>query len=224
MTPEDGKGKRRSPPRPRARKSAAPAPPRTETAAQVEMTAGSATLAVTDVLRLVAGEHAHPHAILGAHPAATAGVRGVIVRALAAHAAPLECLLDDGQAIPLERDVEGLSDLYSVFLAGATLPLSYRFRITFVDGSTWERGDPYRFLPTLGEVDLHLFNEGTHRELWKKLGAHIRMVDGVRGVGFAVWAPTARRVSVVGEFCNWDGRVFPMRLLGSSGVWELFIP
>ena len=224
MTPEDGKGKRRSPPRPRARKSDTPAPPRAATAAEVEMTAVSATLAVTDVLRLVAGEHAHPHAILGAHPAALAGVRGVIVRALAANAARVECLLDDGQAMPLERDVEGLSDLYSVFLPDVTLPLSYRFRITYVDGSTWERGDPYRFLPTLGDVDLHLFNEGTHRRLWKKLGAHVRVIDGVAGVSFAVWAPNARRVSVVGDFCSWDGRAFPMRMLGASGVWELFVP
>ena len=138
-----------------------------------------------------------------------AGVRGVVIRALAANAARVECVLDDGRAVPLDRDAEGLSDLYSVFLPGATLPLSYHFRMTYVDGTTWERGDPYRFLPTLGDVDLHLFNEGTHRRLWKKLGAHVRVIDGVAGVSFAVWAPNARRVSVVGEFCAWDGRVFP---------------
>jgi 1,4-alpha-glucan branching enzyme len=173
---------------------------------------------------LLAGEHAQPHAILGAHPAATAGVRGVVIRALAANAVRVECVLEDGRAIPLDRDAEGLSDLYSAFLPGAALPLSYHFRITYVDGTTWERGDPYRFLPTLGDVDLHLFNEGTHRQLWKKLGAHVYVIDGVAGVGFAVWAPNARRVSVVGEFCAWDGRVFPMRMLGGSGVWELFVP
>ncbi|HEY4131844.1 MAG TPA: 1,4-alpha-glucan branching protein GlgB, partial [Gemmatimonadaceae bacterium] len=97
-------------------------------------------------------------------------------------------------------------------------------RFYYPDGAVWERVDPYRFLPTLGDVDLHLFNEGTHRQLWKKLGAHVRTMDGVNGVAFAVWAPNARRVSVIGDFCGWDGRVFPMRSLGSSGVWELFIP
>jgi 1,4-alpha-glucan branching enzyme len=73
-------------------------------------------------------------------------------------------------------------------------------------------------------LDLHLFNEGTHRRLWTRLGAHVRRVDGVEGVSFALWAPSARRVSVIGEFCRWDGRLLPMRQLGSSGVFELFVP
>ncbi|MGH7632341.1 MAG: 1,4-alpha-glucan branching protein GlgB, partial [Gemmatimonadaceae bacterium] len=82
----------------------------------------------------------------------------------------------------------------------------------------------YRFLPTVGDLDLHLFNEGTHRRLWETLGAHARTVDGVAGTSFAVWAPNARRVSVIGDFNAWDGRVFPMRSLGASGVFELFVP
>ena len=104
------------------------------------------------------------------------------------------------------------------------VPLRYRLRFHFADGRTWERDDPYRFLPTLGELDLHLFGEGTHRRLWQHLGAHPRRVDGTAGVAFAVWAPNAQRVSVVGDFCGWDGRLFPMRQLGSSGVFELFVP
>jgi 1,4-alpha-glucan branching enzyme len=88
----------------------------------------------------------------------------------------------------------------------------------------WERDDPYRFLPTLGDVDLHLFNEGTHRRVGERLGARVMEMDGVEGTAFAVWAPAARRVSVVGDFCRWDGRLFPMRALGSSGVFELFVP
>src|SRR4051812_12003948 len=76
----------------------------------------------------------------------------------------------------------------------------------------------------IGDVDLHLFNEGTHRALWKMLGAHVRTVDGVPGVRFAVWAPNARRVSVVGDFSAWDGRAHHMHRLGRSGVFELFIP
>src|SRR5262245_6022611 len=174
--------------------------------------------------RLLAGDFANPHDILGVHPAEQDGQSGVIVRALTPDAVRGECVLDDGRVVQLSRVADGLSDLYTAFMPGATLPLDYRLRFYYVDDAVWERRDAYRFLPTLGEVDLHLFNEGTHLELWKKLGAHVRVMDGVTGVGFAVWAPNARRVSVIGDFCGWDGRLFPMRMLGSSGVWELFVP
>jgi 1,4-alpha-glucan branching enzyme len=177
-----------------------------------------------EIDRLLASGHAEPHSILGAHPASLNGRQGVVVRTLAVAASRVECVLPGGHTVPLTRHARGHSDLYAGFIAGVQLPLDYRLRFHFADGSTWERRDPYRFLPTLGEVDLHLFNEGTHRELWKKLGAHVRTIAGIRGVSFAVWAPNARRVSVVGDFCRWDGRTYPMRMLGSSGVWELFIP
>jgi 1,4-alpha-glucan branching enzyme len=176
-----------------------------------------------DLDRLLAGEHSNPHSILGAHEATIAGETGVVIRALIPNAVYAECVFDDGRLVPLAREAEGQSDLYGVFVARTT-PIRYRFRFHYADGATWDRADPYRFPPTLGDVDLHLFNEGTHRQLWKVLGAHMRTVDGVSGVSFAVWAPNARRVSVVGEFCAWDGRIFPMRMLGSSGVWEIFLP
>jgi 1,4-alpha-glucan branching enzyme len=117
--------------------------------------------------------------------------------------------------------VEG--GLFTCTVRGS-LPIRYRVRFDFPGGAVWERGDPYRFPPTLGDVDLHLFNEGSHRQLWRKLGAHPMTFDGVEGTAFAVWAPNARRVSVVGDFCAWDGRLCPMRQMGSSGVWEIFIP
>jgi len=102
----------------------------------------------------------------------------------------------------------------------------YAYELVIRDFAGRERRvrDPYSFLPTLGEMDLYLFNEGTHRRLYDKLGAHLLEVDGVRGVRFAVWAPNAQRVSVVGPWNRWDGRYHPMRRLGSSGVWELFLP
>jgi 1,4-alpha-glucan branching enzyme len=84
--------------------------------------------------------------------------------------------------------------------------------------------DPHRFTPTLGDIDIHLFSQGTHRRIWEKLGAHPMTLDGERGTAFAVWAPNARRVSVVGDFCNWDGRRYPMRPIGSSGIFERFVP
>jgi 1,4-alpha-glucan branching enzyme len=146
------------------------------------------------------------------------------VRAYHPDAAGVDCLLADGETHEVHSMQRVGGGLFAVFLPGETLPLRYRFRFRFADGNTWERRDPYAFLPTLGDVDLHLFNEGTHRRLWERLGAHPRTVDGVEGVAFAVWAPNARRVSVIGDFCGWDGRLLPMRLLGSSGVYELFVP
>ena len=170
--------------------------------------------------RLRDGEHTEPHRILGTHPAAVDGIDGVVVRAFHPDAIRVEWVAEDA-AVPMEAAGDGL---FSVFLPGARLPLRYRYRFHFADGAVWERGDPYRFLPTLGDMDLYLFNEGTHRRLWKVLGAHCRYLDGERGVSFSVWAPNARRVSVVGDFCAWDGRLFPMREMGSSGIFELFIP
>ena len=101
---------------------------------------------------------------------------------------------------------------FSIFVAGrdATVP-RYTLRFLAHDGHTWERGDPYRHAADVGEMDLYLFSEGTHRRLWTMLGAHLRTVDGDEGTAFVVWAPNAERVSVVGDWCNWDGRQFPMR-------------
>ncbi len=174
-----------------------------------------------EIDRLLTGQESDPHHILGVHPASDNGTDGVVVRAMHPDASGVECLLDDGTAVPLERIAHGL---FAAFLPDRTLPLRYRLRFRFANGDTWERGDPYRFLPTLGELDVFLFNQGTHRRLWEVLGAHPREVEGERGVSFAVWAPNARRVSVVGDFDGWDGRLLPMRRVGSSGIFELFVP
>ena len=200
-------------PKPRARTGAGSGPSATELLPNAD-----------DLARLLAGEYAQPHAILGAHALSAGGVNGVVIRALMPGATGAEAVLEDDRVIPLDVCVSGLANLYCGFVAGAALPLRYRLRFHFADGATWERDDAYRFLPTLGDIDLHLFGEGTHRRLWEKLGAHVRTMDGVAGVSFAVWAPNARRVSVVGDFCGWDGRIFPMRSMGASGVFELFVP
>src|SRR6185437_9499054 len=91
-------------------------------------------------------------------------------------------------------------------------------------GKTIHLDDPYGFMPTLGDLDLQLIAEGRHERLYERLGAHLREVDGVVGTAFAVWAPSARSVSIVGDFNDWDGRIHPMRSLGGSGIWELFVP
>ncbi len=174
-----------------------------------------------DRSRLLAGEHSSPHSILGLHPESLQGVPGATLRAYHPDAVSCECLLEGDGWRPLKAQGGGL---FSAFFPSVTPPRDYRLRFGFLNGATWERRDPYRFLPTLGDLDLHLFGEGKHRDLWKLLGAHLRRIDGVDGVSFAVWAPNARRVSVLGDFCGWDARLFPMRHLGASGVFELFVP
>jgi 1,4-alpha-glucan branching enzyme len=159
-----------------------------------------------------------PHAVLGAH---STDAGGVVVRAFHPDASAVELLLRGSAPVPMSAIGGGV---YVAFLPDAHTPLPYRLRFHFENAATWERDDPYRFLPTLGDVDLHLIGEGTHRKLWKVLGSNPRTIDGTAGTAFAVWAPSARSVSLVGDFNRWDGRVFPMRSLGSSGVWELFVP
>jgi len=127
---------------------------------------------------------------------------------------------------------QGLAPLHEVHpegffeavFPGETEVFPYRLRAEDDRGRSWEFEDPYRFPPVLSDFDLHLLGEGTHYRNWEKLGAHVREIAGVQGVVFAVWAPNARRVSVVGDFNNWDGRRHPMRARGGSGIWELFIP
>jgi 1,4-alpha-glucan branching enzyme len=169
-----------------------------------------------DAVRLAAGEHHDPHALLGAHPTED----GSVVRAFHPEATAT-ILVVDGQQLPMEAVGDGL---WGASVRDRRPPFDYRLRFSFSDGNTWERADPYRFTPTLGDVDLHLVNEGTHERLYDVLGAHPRTVDGTSGVAFSVWAPNARSVRLVGDFDRWDGRQLPMRNLGRSGVWELFVP
>ena len=167
---------------------------------------------------LLDGRHGNPHQILGPHAHVSIGVTGTIVRAFQPEAA--DCLLiREGVATAMRDDGAGF---FSVFLPGATMRFRYSLRFIAFDGRTWDRGDPYRHAPTIGEMDLYLFNEGTHRQLWRMLGAHLRTVEGDEGTAFVVWAPNAERVSVVGDWCNWDGRQFPMRKMSGSGLWEIF--
>ncbi|MGW5483064.1 GlgB N-terminal domain-containing protein, partial [Streptomyces sp. NPDC004008] len=164
--------------------------------------------------RLLAGEHHDPHAVLGAHPAS----RGVALRVLRPGALSVTVLLDSLWA-ELHDDGDGF---FSVLLPLRNAP-EYRLLVAYED-SVLETDDPYRFLPALGELDLHLIGEGRHEQLWRALGAHPMTHAGVSGTRFTVWAPNARGVRVCGDFCHWDGTAHPMRSLGSSGVWELFVP
>lgn len=164
--------------------------------------------------RLLGGTHHDPHALLGAHP-----VRGgLLLRTLRPYAKSVT-VLAKGLRAALHPEGDGL-------FAGV-LPLrgipEYALLVEYAE-TTVTADDPYRFLPALGELDLHLLGEGRHEQLWEALGARIMNHQGVTGTRFTVWAPNARGVRVVGDFNHWDGTAFPMRSLGSSGVWELFVP
>ena len=166
---------------------------------------------------LVQGRHGDPFALLGPHE----GADGWVVRAFLPQALSLS-LVQPGSGVvlaPMRR--EGPDGLWI-----GTLPdqSAYRLRVTTVDGATADLADPYAMPPLLGEMDLHLLREGRHQDLAQCLGAHAMQVEQVQGVRFAVWAPNARRVSVVGDFNGWDCRRHPMRLRHDAGVWELFIP
>jgi 1,4-alpha-glucan branching enzyme len=174
------------------------------------------------VRRLIAGELTDPHALLGAHPMQLDNRAGVVVRAYHPGAKAIALIPEGGGHTPM--DPVDPAGLFAVFLPEQKLPFAYELEIFLEGGTTFRRIDPYRFMPTLGELDLHLSGEGRHYRLYEKLGAHLRVMDGVEGTSFAVWAPNARRVSVVGSFNGWDGRLNPMRAMGSSGIWELFVP
>jgi 1,4-alpha-glucan branching enzyme len=170
-----------------------------------------------EIDRLVAGHHHDPHSILGAHP----GPEGVVVRALRPMATSVTVILDDGRTFAMTHLYQGL---FTVTLPEEKVP-DYRLATAYPGEQPDEVAeDPYRFLPVIGEFDLYLIGEGRHEELWRVLGAHVREVGQVTGTSFAVWAPNALGVRVTGDFNYWDGRTFPMRSLGNSGVWELFVP
>ncbi|WP_326728470.1 1,4-alpha-glucan branching enzyme [Streptomyces phaeochromogenes] len=164
--------------------------------------------------RLLGGAHHEPHSVLGAHPVPG----GVVFRVLRPYALSVTVVTEELRA-ELNDDGEGF---FSAVLPLREVP-AYRLLVEY-EGTVQDTEDAYRFLPTIGEFDLHLFGEGRHEQLWKALGAEPMVHEGVSGTRFTVWAPNARGVRVAGSFNFWDATAFPMRSLGSSGVWELFIP
>jgi 1,4-alpha-glucan branching enzyme len=176
------------------------------------------TVAGGELDALIHREHANPHGVLGAHPATD----GVVIRALRPAACAITAHLDDGNAVELEQIHAG--GVFEGMADGAKLPLHYQLEIDYGDAGTFTIDDPYAFEPTIGELDLYLIGEGRHERPYERLGAHVIEHQGVRGTAFAVWAPAAHAVSVVGDFNSWDGRLHAMRSMGASGVWELFMP
>jgi len=182
------------------------------------------TASPVEIDLLLRAEHSDPFHILGAHPVELRGNPAIAIRVFLPDAVAVQAvrIFEPPAVYPFAQiHREGF---FEAVVPGETQIFPYHLRARNAQGVEWEFEDPYRFPPVLTDFDLHLLSEGTHRGAYEKLGAHVREVEGVRGVVFALWAPNAQRVSVVGDFNHWDGRRHPMRVRGGSGIWELFIP
>jgi 1,4-alpha-glucan branching enzyme len=167
----------------------------------------------------------NPHGWLGMHPTTVKRRKGVVVRAFVRGAVRCEVVdLESPGAPMLPMELLAPEGFFELFIPKRKDVFRYQLRYETSWGEIHQVYNAYSFLPTLGEQDLYLFNEGNEHRIYEKLGAHVRKLGDVPGVAFAVWAPSAAHVSVVGNFNGWDGRYHPMRPLGASGVWELFVP
>jgi 1,4-alpha-glucan branching enzyme len=173
-----------------------------------------------EVHRFVRGIHSDPFSVLGPHK-----VGGdVEIRVFRPNARAIDVVLDREPDKPIAAERIDEEGFFCATVPGAERDVPYQLRIVKPDGSEEFTRDAYQYGPIMGEVDLHLFSEGQHWKIYEKFGAHLQTLGDATGVYFAVWAPNAQRVSVVGDFNNWDGRMNPMRKLLSAGVWELFLP
>ncbi|MDJ0322090.1 1,4-alpha-glucan branching protein GlgB [Pseudarthrobacter sp. PS3-L1] len=177
-----------------------------------------------DVLGRVAnGEHHAPHSILGAH----LDDDGYVTFRTVKHLASAVNVVTAEHSYPLAHEAHGVWTGVAKALDAGHVP-DYRLEVTYPESDPVTVDDPYRYLPTVREMDLHLIGEGRHEKLWTVLGAHMQhyasSLGNVDGVSFAVWAPNAESVRIIGDFNGWDGRANSMRSLGSSGVWEVFLP
>ncbi|MFB4348642.1 1,4-alpha-glucan branching protein GlgB [Microbacterium sp. CR_7] len=169
---------------------------------------------------IAAGTHHDPHSVLGAHPHRDGSERTVTaIRVRRPLASTVAAVFRDGTRLDLHHVAHGIWEAQH---DGS--PVAYRVATAYGDDEETIVGDPYRHPPTLGELDVHLIAEGRHERLWEVLGSHARDADGDTGVSFAVWAPNATAVRVVGDFNGWNGEGHAMRSMGVSGLWELFIP
>ena len=169
---------------------------------------------------VIDGDHGNVFAVLGIHK--DKGSKEVFIRTYQPHTNKVELLNAQGDSLGFMTKIDECG-FYQINL-GKIENFAYKFRIENDMGVTYEAEDPYRFPSILGDMDVYLLAEGKHLNIYKKLGAHPLELNGVLGVSFAVWAPNAKRVSVVGGFNNWDGRVNVMRKHPTCGVWDIFIP
>src|SRR5690606_32436937 len=183
-----------------------------------------------NVRAVVEGRHETPFEILGPHEIEDAGRRALAVRAYLPHTEQV-WLVHPPHNGGRQQGSQPMRRIHAAGLYEAICPVSdpalttsYQLRVVDQGGRQSTMHDPYAFPPLLTDYDLHLLGEGTHWQSYTKLGAHLRTVGGIEGVNFAVWAPNAQGVSVVGDFNGWDGRRHPMRKHIPGGIWELFVP
>ena len=193
---------------PRAKKQMTPSPAKS-----------SSAIPKGDLDRFISLSHGDPHSLLGIHPQKN----GVMVRVFRPDASAISIQLN-GKGKEVELAPSHSAGLFEALLEGEKEVPPYRVKVEYPRKKVFTYWDPYAFWPTLGDMDLYLLGEGNHQKLHEKMGAHFITHQGVEGVSFAVWAPGAKGVSVVGDFNGWDGRLHPMRRMGSSGIWEIFIP
>ena len=184
----------------------------------------AATLSRAIVNDIIRGECGDPFAVLGPHVFRDGPQSGVAIRAFLPGATQVTVIPADPAVPARAMTPMHAAGLFEIRFMDRAEPFAYRLEIRDGGGTVHRAEDPYRFPSTLSDFDLHLLAEGTHYRVYKKLGAHRATVDGISGVRFAVWAPNARRVSVVGGWNGWDGRVHAMRLHPGNGLWEIFIP
>lgn len=175
-----------------------------------------------ELLRIITATHHDPFEVLGKHPLALpTATADTLIRAFLPGASAVSLRLSNGSKA-IER-IEG-TDFFEWYGLAKEVPGHYQIEWTDRHNQVHIEYDPYSFAPQLGELDMHLFGEGQHWDIYRILGAHPKTVDGIEGVLFATWAPSAERISIVGDFNDWDGRHHPMRVRGGSGLWEVFIP
>jgi 1,4-alpha-glucan branching enzyme len=184
------------------------------------------TVPSEEIIRIVNTDHYDPFKVLGLHLVDQRGKTVVSIRAFLPDAREAFVVWDESDESHGECCMTSIHNegFFEALIPGKSSAFRYRLRTVDSAGVVEEFNDSYAFMPTLTEFDLYLFNEGTHYTIYEKLGSHFAEVDGIGGVQFAVWAPSARSVSVIGSFNNWDRRKHAMRVLGNSGVWEIFVP
>src|SRR5689334_6686438 len=180
----------------------------------------NATIAPHDLHRLLHAEHDDPFATLGLHHVGTQ----LVLRAFRPEAKSLAVIDRNDRSRRFEANRVAQEGFFEAAIGDDAPRFDYLLEVTAWNGDTAQFADPYSFGPILGELDMHLFKEGNHYNVYQKLGAHLATVNGHAGVAFAVWAPNAQRVSVVGDFNGWDGRLNPMRRRPEAGIWEIFVP
>ncbi|MCH8557146.1 MAG: 1,4-alpha-glucan branching protein GlgB [Balneolia bacterium] len=177
----------------------------------------------SEISVLIHGSHGNPFSFLGLQNGSSGKTQGLVLRSFRPGAKSIK-VLEDGKKTPHEMAKIYKEGFFELFLPRRKKFFSYKLEVTCNDGVSEIIEDPYRFSSLITDFDLQLWGEGTHTRAYNFMGAHVREVDGVKGVHFVVSAPSASRVSVVGPFNNWDGRVYPMRKLFDQGIWEIFIP